>query len=203
MTAEREKIRLLALVGTDHHPFDRLVNLLDELVQQHDRSLRELSCLVQYGTANPPALAPGVQFLAKDSVQSEIHRADLVLCHGGPSTIVEILRSGKKPLVMPRDPNLGEHVDGHQQRFSQHMARQGLIELVESVHEVHARVEQVMDGAASHWMAQIDLPSPEISARNLGQIVESLLAPASTGPRRGLFGKRNPSRHDVERGRHG
>lgn len=180
-------LTLLALVGTDHHPFDRMVNLVDDLLAGHDPSDGTLTCLIQYGTAQAPSSAQGKQFLAKDEVQRCIERADLVLCHGGPSTIVEILRSGKMPLVMPRDPERGEHVDGHQQRFARHMAGLGLIQLVDSVQQVRAKIEQFTAGSDDGLKPGIELPSPDESALRLGLIVDRLTAatPARRWWRRG------------------
>jgi hypothetical protein len=47
---------LLVTVGTDHHPFDRLVRWVDGWLasspRRHDSGL---TCLMQTGTAAPPA----------------------------------------------------------------------------------------------------------------------------------------------------
>ncbi|PRA10544.1 glycosyl transferase family 28 [Arthrobacter sp. MYb211] len=187
MKSAKPDVTVLALVGTDHHPFDRMVNLVDELLAGHDPSDGALSCLIQFGTAQAPSSAQGRDFLAKDEVKEHIDRADLVLCHGGPSTIVEILRSGKMPLVMPRDPERGEHVDGHQQRFARHMAGLGLVQLVDSVQQVRAEVEQFTAGADERLKPGIELPSPDESALRLGLIVDRLIAaaPAQRWWRRG------------------
>lgn len=178
MNPVKRTISVLALVGTDHHPFDRMVNVVDELLTAHNDSAMALNCLIQYGTANPPVSAEGVEYLAKDEVHQEIERADLILCHGGPSTIVEILRVGKKPLVMPRDPERGEHVDGHQQRFARHMSSQGLVQLISSVHEIQEVLNLTLDGLLQDSMEDLNLPSPDESAFRLGEIVAALIAPA-------------------------
>jgi UDP-N-acetylglucosamine transferase subunit ALG13 len=50
-----------------------------------------------------------------------------VVCHGGPATIMLARQCGRMPLVVPRDPERGEHVDDHQLRFSRWMADKGQI----------------------------------------------------------------------------
>jgi UDP-N-acetylglucosamine transferase subunit ALG13 len=43
----------------------------------------------------------------------------------------EVRRQGRKPVVVPRDPALDEHVDQHQQEFSRRMGALGLVTLCE------------------------------------------------------------------------
>lgn len=169
-------VRVLALVGTDHHPFDRMVKTVDEMKIRFANSGEDIHYLVQFGTAQPPEHAQGVDYLTKDAVQQEINRADLILSHGGPSTIVEILRSGQLPLVLPRDPQRGEHVDGHQQRFAQHMANQKLIELIDSVQQLEDALRKILRGETRKSDLVRSLPSPDDSARKLGQIVANLVS---------------------------
>lgn len=168
--------RILALVGTDHHPFNRMVELLDALQQMGEQSGARTHCLVQYGTSQPPKYASGVEYLAKSDVQAQIDLADLVICHGGPSTIVEILRSGKRPLVMPRDPRQGEHVDEHQQRFARYMEKNGLVDLIETAQDVQIILENSMSVSPVRSGGYVALPSPDVSALRLSAIVDSLIA---------------------------
>ena len=55
--------------------------------------------------------------------------------------IVEARRHGKRPLVVPRDHRLGEHVDGHQLRFARRLADEGLIVLCEQRDELTAALD--------------------------------------------------------------
>ena len=41
-------------------------------------------------------------------------------------------RQGLHPVAVPRDPARGEHVDGHQIRFLDKMAKDGLVDLITS-----------------------------------------------------------------------
>jgi UDP-N-acetylglucosamine transferase subunit ALG13 len=43
--------------------------------------------------------------------------ADVIITHGGPGSILLALSVGRSPVVVPRDPRFGEHVDDHQLRF--------------------------------------------------------------------------------------
>lgn len=108
-------------VGTDHHQFDRLIGWVDAWLPDGVR------CLVQYGTSAPPRRAEGTAYIGHSELTELLATADVVVSHGGPTTITECRRSGHRPIVVPRSPRLGEHVDDHQQRFCARMAEKGLI----------------------------------------------------------------------------
>jgi UDP-N-acetylglucosamine transferase subunit ALG13 len=108
-------------VGTDHHPFDRLIGWVDAWLPGG------VQCVVQYGTSAPPRRAEGVAYLSHGALTGLLEEAAVVVCHGGPTTITESRRHGRRPIVVPRSPDLGEHVDDHQQRFCARMAAKGLI----------------------------------------------------------------------------
>jgi UDP-N-acetylglucosamine transferase subunit ALG13 len=108
-------------VGTDHHPFDRLVRWVDAWLPDG------VPCVVQHGASAPPRRADGVAYLDHGALTSLLDEAAVVVCHGGPTTITESRRHGRRPIVVPRSPELGEHVDDHQLRFCARMAAKGLI----------------------------------------------------------------------------
>jgi UDP-N-acetylglucosamine transferase subunit ALG13 len=132
--------RILVTVGTDHHPFQRLVDWADGFARQHP----EHELFIQYGSARPPASGSSSRLLDHAQLQTEIARADAVVCHGGPATITDIRRSGLSPICVPRDPRRGEHVDEHQQRFARHIGQAGLVTVCENVDELDALVTQAL-----------------------------------------------------------
>jgi UDP-N-acetylglucosamine transferase subunit ALG13 len=72
-------------------------------------------------------VATGSALIPHDELQELMDRADVVVCHGGPTTIMEARRRGITPVVVARSGRLGEHVDGHQELFADRMARRGLV----------------------------------------------------------------------------
>lgn len=128
------ELDVLVILGTDHHHFDRLVGWLDDFLEQHSLEQpgnESLRAVVQLGDTAPPRRAEGVGIVAYDELQRLMRRATAVVTHGGPATMLEVRKQGRKPLVVPRDPALGEHVDQHQQEFSRRMGKLGLITLCE------------------------------------------------------------------------
>ncbi|HET6560895.1 MAG TPA: glycosyltransferase [Marmoricola sp.] len=130
---------VVVIVGTDHHPFDRLIQWMDDwLASTAPGSIR---CLVQYGTSKPPMVADGRGYLDHSEVQTLMRGARAVVSHGGPTTIAEARRAGHQPVVVARDPECGEHVDGHQMRFARRLAAIGGIHLVENRAELDSALE--------------------------------------------------------------
>lgn len=123
---------IFVTVGTHHQPFDRLVaaaealtDLGEVVVQLGPSTVRPAGCTVH-------AYLPWAQQRAM------IEGADAVLCHAAPATIFECWQAGLRPIVMPRDPSLGEHVDDHQQRFASRLGTGAHV-----VHDVH-RIRALM-----------------------------------------------------------
>jgi UDP-N-acetylglucosamine transferase subunit ALG13 len=114
---------VLALVGTDHHPFDRMIDWLDEAAVRNP----DVRFVVQYGASRVPTVALGHDYLPYDQLVRLVDEADVVVCHGGPGTIMDARAAGHLPICVPRDPALGEHVDGHQQRFAAMMDEVGSV----------------------------------------------------------------------------
>lgn len=134
---------LLVVLGTDHHRFDRLVGWVDGWLERRPAG-DATSALVQLGWSREPKIAGGVGIIAFDELQQLMRNAVVVVTHGGPATMLEARRQGKQPIVVPRDPTLGEHVDDHQQLFARRMADAGLISLCETEDGFAAAVDARM-----------------------------------------------------------
>ena len=136
---------LLAMVGTDHHPFQRLVDWVDAWSVGQPG----VECLIQYGTAAPPRHANGTAYAEHDELCRWMDAAAILVCHGGPSTILEARRCGRRPIVVPRSARWGEHVDDHQVRFTGRLARSDLVLTAATQREFDALLDTVVDDPAS------------------------------------------------------
>ncbi len=81
--------------------------------------------VVQHGYTRTPAVGTGFDFCGREQLDELFERAQVVACHGGPGTITQAKRYGHTPIVVPRDPGQGEHVDDHQQLFSRRLGSFG------------------------------------------------------------------------------
>ncbi len=131
---------IFVTVGTEH-PFDRLVLAIDEICARGECG----DAFVQIGSGGEePEHARFARFLSPQDMQATMRAADLVICHAGPSTIALARACGRKPIVVPRRPELGEHVDEHQILFARRLAASGLVTVVEDLDRLDETIQQVV-----------------------------------------------------------
>lgn len=185
MTVPGEPPLLLVTVGTDHHPFDRLVRWAAAWLDGHPGQLR---CLMQTGTSAPPTGQVEWQaYLEFDALQAAMASAAAVVCHGGPGTILGARHMGAVPIVVPRQHRLGEHVDDHQVAFSRRLAADG-----DEIHlaEREADLDKLLDRVAAEPGAFRAGPGDRATGsavREFGRLVDGLVGeragPAGAGAR--------------------
>jgi UDP-N-acetylglucosamine transferase subunit ALG13 len=172
---------VLVAVGTDKHRFDRLIGWFDDW---YAGSAVRPMVVIQYGHSRQPGMPGAVPFLGHADLQTAMAAATLVVCHGGPATILEARRHGHLPIVVPRDPSHLEHVDNHQQLFARRLGAAGMIALCES----RAALTDALDAGLAQPRAFTVTANADVQAARLaavarvGQIVEDLVTAAK--PRR-------------------
>ena len=139
--SETSPTELMVAVGTDHHPFDRLVTWVDEWAA----SRAELSVIVQRGTSITPRHCPSVEVMPHPELCERFARSTVVISHGGPSTVMDARMAGRLPIVVARNPAFGEHVDDHQQRFAQHLRRHGLARIADDRDQLFHLLEEATE----------------------------------------------------------
>lgn len=159
---------IAVLVGTDHHPFARLISWADTWAAAHPDD----DVVVQYGHSPAPQIARGDAFLPPSDLASLIEVSDIVVVHGGPATISGARAAGHLPIVFPRDPHEGEHVDDHQQRFSRWSDARGLVTCVESLAHLSARIEILAaTEEGSRVLSDVVFPGTEGTAVQLTRLL--------------------------------
>lgn len=117
-------------VGTHEAPFDRMLRAV------HDLRLDE-ELVVQHG---PSGVRCGGalehEYLSFDEVVAYIRRARTVVMHAGVGSVMVSLANGKRPIVMARRLEHGEHVDDHQVELARRMAAAGLATFVDDAEEL-------------------------------------------------------------------
>jgi UDP-N-acetylglucosamine transferase subunit ALG13 len=164
---------VLVMVGTDHHPFGRLVDWADDWLAS--RPGGQVQMVIQHGRTHSPRCALGRDFIPRAELDLLLGQAAVVVCHGGPSTIVETRRRGLVPIVLARSAALGEHVDDHQQRFATAMGSRGLIRLTAEREALLSAMDEAIASpllvGAGEWEAD-----PGVSALRLGGLVDDRVA---------------------------
>lgn len=156
-------------VGTDHHRFDRLVGWMDAWAVSN----RSVRVIVQRGTAASTTVADSQPLIPHGELCSLFAEATAVVTHGGPSTVMDARAAGRLPIVVPRDPELGEHVDGHQLAFAEHLGRHGLAIVAENVCELDDAIRRAIDSPVA-----VTVSADEQNAAGIvgfGRVLDELL----------------------------
>lgn len=170
-TSERvTTAEVLVTVGTDHHPFDRLIQWVDSWAVAHPTH----PCLVQRGTSVRPRTCASDEYVAYDDLIESMDASTVIVTHGGPATIMEARAHGRLPVVVPRRPDLGEHVDDHQIRFSHWMAGRKQILLAETVDDLHQHLDRAFSDPATARIHPDDVDL-ETSVRRFATLVDDLV----------------------------
>jgi UDP-N-acetylglucosamine transferase subunit ALG13 len=172
---------VVCLLGTDHHRFPRLVSWCDALALARP----DVDVLVQHGASDAPGTARGTPYLGKAELAHELRTAHVAVCHGGPGSISDVRTAGLLPLVVPRDPELDEHVDGHQQRFVRRFASTGAIVEVSSQQELISLVGRALEAARGAGRdPEVEDSRVRASVDLFGQLVDDLMANGGGSRRR-------------------
>jgi UDP-N-acetylglucosamine transferase subunit ALG13 len=180
VTTPEDAPLLLVTVGTDHHPFDRLVRWADAWLADHPGRLR---CLLQTGTSAPPTgSADWRAYLEFDALQAAMGEAAAVVCHGGPGTILGARHMGAIPIVVPRQHRLGEHVDDHQVAFARRLAAEGGdIHLAETEDDLRRLLDRVT-GEPAAFRSGLEDRATGGAVREFERLVDGLVGPRPGPP---------------------
>lgn len=167
---------MLVTVGTDHHPFDRLMHWVDELIDTGVIGAHQV--LVQHGSSRPPRNAPAWASLPRDELLALMAHADVVVGHGGPGTIMDARSAGRRPVIVPRVARRGEVVDDHQVTFARRLA--GLDKIVPAEDRV-AFIAAVRRGLTDPaWLTvhgvEAHAAGADAVARQIDRVVDGLRA---------------------------
>jgi len=126
---------IFVTVGTHEQPFDRLIRAVDHL--KKEGTITE-NVFIQSGYSDySPVYCDWEKMIRHAQMQEKIREARLVITHGGPASVMDVIVAGKSPIVVPRQVAYGEHVDNHQVNFCRFMKEKGYdISLVEEMNDL-------------------------------------------------------------------
>ena len=168
--------RFVVTVGTDHHPFNRLIAWTNDWLTQHPDRIDRF--FVQAGSASVTPACPSARFLETVKLGALLDEADVMVCHGGPGSIADAWARGQVPIVVPRLRRFGEVVDDHQVAFCSKLAELGRIRLAQ---ESSGLADLLDDADRDHSRFRITDPTVDIDATValFGELVEELVGRSS------------------------
>jgi UDP-N-acetylglucosamine transferase subunit ALG13 len=181
-------IRALVMVGTDHHPFDRLIGWVGEWLGRHPEQAPGF--FVQAGTTSVRPPCSWSPFLDTDQLTGLLNTADVLICHGGPASIAEAWSRGQVPIAIPRQRRLGEHVDDHQVDFCAKVAEQGRVRLAQTHTAFMALLEEATRDVSAFRASGLESNVEDVVAR-FGTLMDDLVSQPRRRRLRGLARQRS------------
>jgi UDP-N-acetylglucosamine--N-acetylmuramyl-(pentapeptide) pyrophosphoryl-undecaprenol N-acetylglucosamine transferase len=114
-------LRVVVTIGTIKYSFRRLFENLVKILPDDAEVL--------WQTGHTPVDGLGIDgkpFIPAADLDTAMRAADVVIAHSGCGSALDALRAGRMPILVPRDPRLGEIVDGHQVEVATWLANRGL-----------------------------------------------------------------------------
>ncbi len=157
-------MRVAVTVGTDHHPFERLLDWVEAWAAERP----DVELIVQHGASRPVPGARNHRLLPRDALLAVFRESDVVVAQGGPGSIIDARRCGRVPIVVARLARHGEVVDDHQVPFCDEMARLGMVRAAGSAAELAELLdlmrERPEDARCPEMTSPIEATAAEVRA---------------------------------------
>lgn len=131
---------ILVTLGTHPQAMDRVIQAMDDLVAKGEIAEEVIIQAAHFGLR--PVHAEAREVVPYEQLAEWAQEASVVVTHGGPGSIMLALSTGHRPIVIPRDPVFGEHVDDHQLRFAAWLATRRPITVVRAMADLGPAIVQ-------------------------------------------------------------
>lgn len=85
------------------------------------------------------------EYLSSELFMHIMRTSKVVIAHAGAGSIINSIRLGKKPIVMPRLKEYLEHVNNHQLELAQRLSQDGYVYLVSNLTEMTSSIKRVLN----------------------------------------------------------
>lgn len=142
-------IRTFVTVGNARQPFSRLLDAVAAVAGSLPGPVLVQRGHTPFGCAGMEV----VDFVAMDRFSDWVAQADVLIMHAGAGSVIQAVRAGKAPIVMPRRAMLGEHVNDHQVEFAHALEVAGKVRVAEDAEGLR-RALASLPGVAGPGMGQ-------------------------------------------------
>jgi UDP-N-acetylglucosamine transferase subunit ALG13 len=132
---------IFVTVGNARQGFDRLIAAAETL--SISSAIQE-EIVVQHGHTKLPPVAhfTPVAFVNGEQFERYLRDATAIVSHGGCGTLLQAIRAGKVPVVVPRREKFAEHVNDHQMELARELERQGHVVVCEEPGDLLRAIEK-------------------------------------------------------------
>jgi UDP-N-acetylglucosamine transferase subunit ALG13 len=127
-------------LGNAKQKFTRLLNYCVQL-----ESILPRPIIVQHG--NTDFSAQGFEcfhFLPADEYVEMIKASRVVILHAGAGSIINSIKSGKKPIVIARISENNEHINNHQVELAARLADDGYVYSVSNITDLKIIIDKIL-----------------------------------------------------------
>lgn len=116
---------IFVCVGTSDDPFDRLLEIIDELCE---KKIIKDRVVAQIGrTSYKPRNYEFFKMTEAQKFQEYLEKADYIISHAGIGCVLSAIKMEKKVIIFPRMKKYHEHVDDHQMEMMKAFVEKGYI----------------------------------------------------------------------------
>lgn len=145
---------IFIILGTQKFQLNRLLKQIDGLV--NDGIIND-TIIAQIGQSDyKPKNFAFHRFIDKAEFDRLISEADLIISHGGVSSIVSAMKCGKPIIVFPRLAKFGEHVDDHQKEIAYAFAKKGFVLCCGENDSIEEQIALCKNWEFSKYISQTD-----------------------------------------------
>ena len=153
-TSQEQPVHVVVTLGSERFSFARAVEGIASSLAA------DTVVLWQVGHTPVPADLIGSihQWVPSDELSRAVSEADVVITHAGVGSILNALRAGVAPVVIPRRATFQEHVDDHQVELALELHERGIVVMAEPT-DVGSAIALTKRKRVTR-VATTDLPSP-------------------------------------------
>ena len=139
------------LGGVVEYDFSRLLKILDELAPVLEMEKEDI--IAQIGHAKyEPHNYKWFRFVDGEKFNSYVKEADVIITHGGVSSILKSMNFHKKIIVFPRLYEFNEHLDNHQTEICQKLADEGYVLYAENREDLMKNLKNINNFIPKLWI---------------------------------------------------
>ena len=182
---------ILVTVGTEKFAFNRLMQWVEQLIQQQFISEEE-EIIVQYGSCTLiPNGTMSYSLLPVEEFEQFLSQARLIIAHCGEGTIDTLAKINVPFILVPRSNQFGEHVDDHQVELADALAEQGIAiartqtDLAQFV--ASPQLANVTNAPSDYYAYACQLIEQEFVKKNTNSLINKLINKVHNLAQRILF----------------
>lgn len=133
---------IFVTIGTHSVGFDRLIQKMDEIAGKVDCEV-----LMQVGNTDyKPKNVKWFKFLEYNIMLDYMEKSDIIICHGGAGTLLDVFKLNKNVIVVPRLKKFDEVYDDHELELSESLKHTKKLIIISDIEKLEdALIELDMD----------------------------------------------------------